>query len=252
MADRNKFEEMLERLVNEDKAGAEELFHEIVVEKSRDIYEGLLESDLEDEIDETTDEEVDETKDEEVDEATDEEVDEAKDEEVDEANDEEVDEAKDEETNEEFDLDEFEVAEEDPTDDMMKDMEGGDDADMDMDMDMDDEGDSDEDIEDRVVDLEDALDDLKAEFEKMMSDDDEGGDDMDMDDEGMGLGLFIANILLERNKGKLKFSNVKQKQNDGKKRITGAKVEILWDRSSIEVLQQYKKAKVKENPRNVS
>ena len=185
MADRNKFEEMLERLVNEDKAGAEELFHEIVVEKSRDIYEGLLESDLEDEIDETTDEEVDETKDEEVDEATDEEVDEAKDEEVDEANDEEVDEAKDEETNEEFDLDEFEVAEEDPTDDMMKDMEGGDDADMDMDMDMDDEGDSDEDIEDRVVDLEDALDDLKAEFEKMMSDDDEGGDDdMDMDDEG--------------------------------------------------------------------
>ena len=74
MADRNKFEEMLERLVNEDKAGAEELFHEIVVEKSRDIYEGLLESDLEDET-------VDETKDEEVDEATDEEVDESKDDE---------------------------------------------------------------------------------------------------------------------------------------------------------------------------
>ena len=32
MADLKKFEEMLERLVNEDKAGAEELFHEIVVE----------------------------------------------------------------------------------------------------------------------------------------------------------------------------------------------------------------------------
>ena len=47
MADRNKFEEMLERLINEDKAGAEELFHEIVVEKSRDIYESLLENDLE-------------------------------------------------------------------------------------------------------------------------------------------------------------------------------------------------------------
>ena len=39
MADLNKFEQMLEKLVNEDKAGAEELFHEIVVEKSRDIYE---------------------------------------------------------------------------------------------------------------------------------------------------------------------------------------------------------------------
>ena len=38
MADRNKFEEMLERLINEDKEGAEELFHEIVVEKSRNIY----------------------------------------------------------------------------------------------------------------------------------------------------------------------------------------------------------------------
>ena len=43
MADRNKFEEMLEKLVNEDRAGAEELFHEIVVEKSREIYENLLE-----------------------------------------------------------------------------------------------------------------------------------------------------------------------------------------------------------------
>ena len=33
MADRNKFEEMLEKLVSEDRKGAEELFHEIVVEK---------------------------------------------------------------------------------------------------------------------------------------------------------------------------------------------------------------------------
>ena len=85
MADQNKFEQMLEKLVNEDKAGAEELFHEIVVEKSRDIYESLLESDLDDEeVDEATDEEVDETTDEEVDEATDEEVDESDDEELDE------------------------------------------------------------------------------------------------------------------------------------------------------------------------
>ena len=42
MADQNKFEKMLELLVNEDKEAAQELFHEIVVEKSRDIYEGLL------------------------------------------------------------------------------------------------------------------------------------------------------------------------------------------------------------------
>mgnify|MGYP001407165257 CR=1 FL=1 len=167
MADRNKFEEMLERLVNEDKAGAEELFHEIVVEKSRDIYEGLLENDLE------------------VEEATDEEVEEATDEEVDES-DEDLDETTDEEVEEGFDLDEFEVEADpmddmggDPADDMMGDIEAGDDEEGD------DEGDEEDgDIEDRVVDLEDALDDLKAEFEKMMDGDegeDEAEDDMDMD-----------------------------------------------------------------------
>ena len=42
-------------------------------------------------------------------------------------------------------------------------------------------------------------------------------------DEGMGLGLFIANILLERTKGKLKVSNLQQIENHGKKRITGIK-----------------------------
>ena len=49
MSNIKKFEEMLDRLVNEDKEGAQELFHEIVVEKSRDIYESLLENDLDDE-----------------------------------------------------------------------------------------------------------------------------------------------------------------------------------------------------------
>jgi hypothetical protein len=156
MTDRNKFEEMLERLINEDKAGAEELFHQIVVEKSRDIYEGLLESDL-DEIEE--DEEVEESEDD-LDEATDEEVDES-----------------DEEVEEGFDLDEFEV-EADPVDDMMGDLEMGDDEDGEDD----EEGEEgDEELEDRVMDIEDALDDLKAEFEKMMAG--EEGEEHDMDDE---------------------------------------------------------------------
>ena len=52
MTDRNKFEEMLERLVNEDRAGAEELFHEIVVEKSREIYQNIIESEDQEEDDE--------------------------------------------------------------------------------------------------------------------------------------------------------------------------------------------------------
>jgi len=158
MADQNKFEKMLELLVNEDKEAAQELFHEIVVEKSRDIYESLLEDEAE------------------VDEATDEEVDEATDEEVDEATDEDLDESDDETVEEGFDLDEFEVEADpmdmDKTDDMM--------ADLGMD-DEGEEGDDEDapegDVEDRVEDLEDALDDLKAEFEKMMAGDDEGDDD---------------------------------------------------------------------------
>ena len=105
MADLNKFEEMLERLINEDKAGAEELFHEIVVEKSRDIYESLLE-----------DEEVDESDDEDD-----------NDEEVDESTDDEVEESDDEDLDEGFDLEEFEV-EADPMvafgGDMADDLEG--------------------------------------------------------------------------------------------------------------------------------
>ena len=176
MADRNKFEQMLELLVNEDKEAAEKLFHEIVVEKSRDIYEGLLEDDKD--VDEATDEEVEE--------ATDEEVDEASDEEVDEASDEEVDEAKDEEVDENFNLDEFEV-EADPAEAEM----GGDAADdMMADLGMDDEGGDDEegeepegDVEDRVEDLEDALEDLKAEFEKMMAGDDEEPGDEEPEEE---------------------------------------------------------------------
>ena len=174
---------MLNLLVNEDREAAAELFHEIVVEKSRDIYESLLEDEAD--LDEEDDEEVDESDDEEVDESDDED---------------------DEDLDEGFDLDEFEVEADDdmmggdPTDDMMGDLEldmddddmdmddddmGMDDDDMDMDMDN-----GDEDIEDRVDDLEDAIEDLKAEFEALMSDNDGmdmDDDDMDMDDDDMDM-----------------------------------------------------------------
>jgi len=183
MANPNKFEEMLERLINEDKAGAEELFHEIVVEKSRSIYENLL---------------------------ADEEVEEAEDHDEEDGEEEPETEGaygkkkkmkkEEDEVSEDFDLDEFEVEggmnmmaqDEDPTDDPMAAMGGDETDDLEMDVDMDDEGGDGEEgeVEDRVEDLEDALDELKAEFEKMMSDEDsdeDGEDDdaeMDMDDEG--------------------------------------------------------------------
>ena len=197
MAD-NKLEQMLEKLVNNDRAGADELFHEFVIEKSRGIYEKMLESDLED-LDEVKDEEVDESSDdEETNEASDEEVDESSDdEETNEATDEEVDESDedlDETTDEEVDenFGEF-TPEADPMggdagDAMMKDIEADGDEGEDGDMD----GDDEEEIEDRVVDLEDALDDLKNEFEKMMSgekdgeegDDEDAADMPDLDPEG--------------------------------------------------------------------
>ena len=88
----------------------------------------------------------------------------------------------------------------DATDDMMGDIsadeegmdqedgeESEEDGDMGMDMGDDDMG-SEEGLEDRVVDLEDALDDLKAEFEKLMADEEGEPEHMGMDDmpeEGM-------------------------------------------------------------------
>jgi len=196
MADQSKLEQMLEKLVNNDRDGADSLFHEFVIEKSRGIYEKMLEDDMKDlEVDEASDEEVDEaSKDKDVDEAQDEEVDEASDdeevkeesdEEVDEASDEDVEEATDEKTDENFDelTPEGDPMGGDAADDMMKDMEDDGEGDME-------KGDDDEEIEDRVVDLEDALDDLKAEFEKMMSDKDgdEGGEDDDAADMDMDMG----------------------------------------------------------------
>ena len=38
----SKFEQLLDYLVNEEHERANELFHEIVVEKSREIYENLI------------------------------------------------------------------------------------------------------------------------------------------------------------------------------------------------------------------
>jgi hypothetical protein len=64
MADNKLLQQMLERLVNEDTAAAEELFHEYVVAKSREIYQDLIESEISEEEDKEEDEddkEVDES-----------------------------------------------------------------------------------------------------------------------------------------------------------------------------------------------
>ena len=76
----NKFESLLELLINEENDKAEALFHEIVVEKSRDIYENLADEEVTAEAkEESKDEEVKETeasKEAKVEEAKDEKVEE--------------------------------------------------------------------------------------------------------------------------------------------------------------------------------
>ena len=139
----NKFEQLIELFIAEDEQGAKDLFHEIVVEKSRDIYESLVD---EDQVEETAEIEEDE----EAVEESEEEI-------------------------EESDFDEAELGG-DAADDMIDDIEADEEG-LSM------EGDEgDEEIEDRVVELEDALEELKREFEQLMSGDDEAEDgDMDMD-----------------------------------------------------------------------
>jgi hypothetical protein len=157
MTDRAQFEAMLEALINENHDAAKEIFHNIVVGKSREIYEELLESDFSQDQGNPYDKKEEE---EEVSEEGEEEMPMA------EEDDEETDDSED-------DAD----SEEEPEDDGEEDPFGGDE-----------EGEE-GDIEDRVMDLEDALEDLKAEFEQLLAGEeaeeadhpgihDMGGDDM--------------------------------------------------------------------------
>jgi hypothetical protein len=56
MANKRLLQQMLEHLVNEESEKAEDLFHEYIVIKSREVYESLIESELENEEDEEVDE----------------------------------------------------------------------------------------------------------------------------------------------------------------------------------------------------
>ena len=42
----NKYEQLIEHIINEDEQAAKELFHQLVVEKSRDIYESLMDEEI--------------------------------------------------------------------------------------------------------------------------------------------------------------------------------------------------------------
>jgi hypothetical protein len=175
----SKFEQLIEYVINDEEAKAKELFHDIVVEKSREIYENLMDEEVE-ELDEESDAERDDhaekagkkvAKDIEYDEMHEDMGGDASDDLIDDVEAEEQ--GMMEEDNEESDVEFDDAAEED-----------GEDLTHDMEKDHDDGAD----IEDRVVDLEDKLDELMAEFESLMGDngdsvsDMDGGDALEMDD----------------------------------------------------------------------
>jgi hypothetical protein len=155
----NKFEQMLEKLTADDRTGAEALFHEIVVEKSRSIYENLLETDLADiAVEETAVEEA--KKDKEMKKAD-------KEDSKEEMKKESTEEVAAETTQEVAPAVEAPVTAEvggDASDDMIADIEDDKDAE-----DKGEEKPAAADMEDKIVDLEDAVEELKAEFEKLMS-----------------------------------------------------------------------------------
>ena len=170
---------MLEHLVNDDSAKAEELFHEYVVAKSREIYEDLIEEEVKDEeVDEASDKDEDES----VDEAS--KDDDAEEDKVDEASDkdEEVDESsKDEEVDEEFEDVAIEADDEDK--DEMDPMGGDATDDLESDITGDDE-EGEKEPEELFQDLDSIVDELQAKFDEIKGDDGEDkGDEMDMDAE---------------------------------------------------------------------
>jgi hypothetical protein len=137
--DNKKFEQLIDLIINENEEQARALFHDIVVEKSREIYESMMDEEgmmnqpsgqVQDLLDEIGSEESG------------------------------MSEAED---------DEFDIADMD------------DDGEEAIDIEMDSEEGGEEGLEDRVVDLEDKLDQLMAEFEDIMGGDDES--DAEFDDE---------------------------------------------------------------------
>ena len=132
MTDRAQFEAMLNALINEDQDAAKEIFHNIVVAKSREIYEELLAEDFNVSEGENPF-------------------------------------AKDQ--GNPYDSEEEEEGEEEEEEGEEEEEEGEEeeeDADSDFDSEEADLG-GDGDIEDRVMDLEDALEELKAEFEELLA-----------------------------------------------------------------------------------
>jgi hypothetical protein len=147
--DNKKFEKLIDLIINENEEQARALFHDIVVEKSRQIYENLMDEEMGDQsmgmLDELSAQ------------------------------------------NDAEEQGAFEGDEE--FDDIEVDDDGMGDEEVDLDSDEFGDEEGEEGLEDRVVDLEDKLDQLMAEFEEIMGQEgEEGGEDFgdEEGDEDMG------------------------------------------------------------------
>lgn len=175
----NKFEQLIEYVINDEQHKAQELFHDIVVEKSRQIYEDIMAEEAEEDLEESADEELDEDM---GGDAADDLIDDVE---------------AEEESDMSMEGEEIEVGAE-------EEFGGEDNGDTDEDdseegFSMGGDGDGGEAAtKDDILNLEDKLDQLMSEFEDLMSSNDmgngdgfgpeEGGDAIEMDDtEEMGM-----------------------------------------------------------------
>jgi hypothetical protein len=164
----NRFEQLIEYVINDEEAKARELFHDIVVEKSRQIYEDIMAEEAEEELEEGAEEEIEEGM--MGGDAADDLIDDV-------------------EMEEESDMNMEAEGDEEEEFSMSAD-DDGEEAEFSM---GDEEGSGDEPAtKDDIMNLEDKLDQLMAEFEDLMGGDDlgdgdgfgpdEGGDAIEMDD----------------------------------------------------------------------
>lgn len=206
MSQHKKLERILDLLVNEEADKAEELLHNLVVEKARNIYEGLVNE--EDEDDDDMDDEVEESIGGGAKQDFMSEVEADKD-------DIEADELQDGEVGDDEDYGDSEGGDEFGGDEFGGDEEGGEFGDE--------FGGEEMPVEDKVEDLEAQLAELRAEFEQLMGDemeepyhdeedfageygDEMGGDEMEMDMVGGegGLGDEMEEAYYESRKAKAK------------------------------------------------
>ena len=154
----NRFEQLIEYVINDEEQKAQELFHDIIVEKSRQIYENMMAEEQEEEIEEGLMDEVDSEEESDM--------------------------------NMEAEGDDDGEMGGDAADEFINDVQA-DDGD---DMGGDDMGGDEPATKDDIMNVEDKLDQLMAEFEDLMGGSDmdngdgfgpeEGGDAIEMDDTG--------------------------------------------------------------------